>query len=191
MTELSFADASYRVSQAMVFDGASPDTRDYEIVRSALIRVIMVRYRALGTGELLDIVDEAVARMLRESRRQGHALNAPAGWLVTVATNLARDRLRRLGREAELVMEPAADDDVARMIDANATHDALQRAMDQAIAQGDWVAVRVVTVWLDEAHERGVEPSSRLVGEQCGVSHTTVNKALARFRSYIDELRLL
>jgi hypothetical protein len=45
----------------------------------------------------------------------------------------------------------------------------------------------VVTVWLDMAQERGKEPSSRRVAERTGVSHTSVNQALRRFRSYFPD----
>jgi hypothetical protein len=84
--------------------------------------------------------------------------------------------------------QPADDDDVARLIDRVATRDTLQRAIAEAIRQSDHAGVQIVMAWLDLASETGESPSSRIVGERCGCSHTTVNNALGRFREYLTDV---
>jgi RNA polymerase sigma-70 factor (sigma-E family) len=83
------------VPQAVAFDEAFPD-----LYRLAY----RVSFRVLGdTGDAEDVAQEALARShVRWSRLQ----DRPHGWVVTVATNLAIDRLRRRQRSAGPVSEP-------------------------------------------------------------------------------------
>jgi DNA-directed RNA polymerase specialized sigma24 family protein len=181
----SFSDSAKRLSTAFALDGLEVDRRDHERVREGLRRSLVSRFHTLGADELLDIVDEAVTRLLRESRRQSRALENPASWLVRTATNRAVDRTRILAHERFPEDEGHDDDETARLIARVVDHDMLSNGIDTAIRRGDRVCVQVVTAWLDLATETGESPSSRAVGERCGYSHTTVNNALSRFQSYL------
>jgi DNA-directed RNA polymerase specialized sigma24 family protein len=180
-----FFESARLLSAGFALDGSPVDRSDYERVRSGLRRFLLVRYRTLGPDELLDIVDEAMLRLLRESRRQGRELQNPSGWLITVAGRLALDALGKLGGAVDREHRTRDDDEIARMIDRAASKESLRVGIERAIAHQDRICVHVVTAWLDLAAETGKEPPSRDVGDRCGVSHTTVNNALARFRSYL------
>lgn len=183
--EDSFSTAAARLSDAFARDGAPMHSRDHEIVRSGLVRFLLARFRSLGVDELLDAVDEAVTRLLRESRRRGRSVENAGGWLVAVAKNLARDRLRRLANEPKFAEQPATDDDTARLLDQLTTKEAIRDGIARAVRVRDHVCVAVVTEWLDLATESGERPSSRAVATRCGCSHTTVNQALDRFHGYL------
>lgn len=181
----AFSESAKRLSVAFAMDGHEVARRDHEHVREGLRRSLVSRFHTLGADELLDIIDETIARLLRESRRQSGALDNPAGWLVKTAHNRAVDRMRSLARE-QLAQEDRHDDDEsARLISRVADHDMLSQGIETAIRCGDRVCVHVVTAWLDLASETADSPSSRAVGKRCGCSHTTVNDALSRFRSYL------
>jgi RNA polymerase sigma-70 factor (sigma-E family) len=71
-----------------------------------------VSYRVLGDrGDAEDVAQEALARA---HLRWGRLHERPEGWIVTVATNLSIDRLRRRRRVSALVEEPLAVVDIHR-----------------------------------------------------------------------------
>jgi DNA-directed RNA polymerase specialized sigma24 family protein len=154
-------------------------------VRSGLLILLFVRYSYLGAAELCEIADEAVARLLEESRRQGRSLDNTSAWLRRTAKNLAIDRLRR-HREEPLDNETLEDELSGRLLERFESNDQVKRGLAIAIEEGDEVAVHVVTDYLDIADEESGFPSSRAVAKRCGYSHTTVQDALKRFRRYIQ-----
>lgn len=180
-----FGPAARRLSRAFAED-AAPSGEDHAAVRAGLIRALLARFRSLGPDELLDVVDEAVIRLLSESRRQGSELDKPAGWLVRTASNMAHDRVRRQARSGELRHEPWRDDETFQLIEAAWSSQSIRTALAQAVAAGEWTVVTVVTAWIDLASETGSAPSSRQVGQRVELSHTTVNEALNRFRGMVD-----
>jgi DNA-directed RNA polymerase specialized sigma24 family protein len=181
----TFADCARRLSAACSLDGASPESRDFERVRVDLIRSLLARFHFLGPDEIAEFADEAMERLVRESRRQGRELANPAGWLVTVAGNLAKDRLKRQDPEPLPHEDCVADTKAEKLLGHLEAKDSFDSAIATAIREGDDVAVRVVQVWLEMAEETGEAPSSRAVGTRCGYSHTTVQQALARFVRYL------
>jgi DNA-directed RNA polymerase specialized sigma24 family protein len=160
---------------------------DLELVRDSLHTFLLARFQRLGADDLLDVADEALFRLVEESRQQGRALDYPAAWLFRVASREAISRLRRpadsTGREEQVLN----DDALAALIEANASRATVEHAFRRAVADSDHVAVQVVQAWLDLASELGVAPSSRAVANRIAYSHTTVNSALDRFRSYLAE----
>ena len=85
------------MAEAVRFEEAFPD-----LYRLAY----RVSFRVLGDrGDAEDVAQEALARShVRWSRLR----DQPQGWVVTVATNLAIDRLRRRQRSTGPVCEPIA-----------------------------------------------------------------------------------
>lgn len=137
----AFSESAKRLSVAFAMDGHEVARRDHEHVREGLRRSLVSRFHTLGADELLDIIDETIARLLRESRRQSGALDNPAGWLVKTAHNRAVDRMRSLARE-QLAQEDRHDDDEsARLISRVADHDMLSQGIETAIRCGDRVCV--------------------------------------------------
>jgi DNA-directed RNA polymerase specialized sigma24 family protein len=184
-----FADAAKRINSALARrDDAAVTSADHALVLQTLERILFVRYRALGPDEIFDTASEAVARLLRESRRRGVPLDNPAGWLRTVAGNIAKEKLEDLGHFADSDEEPADEDETLSVISRLGDQDAFVRALELAIADRDETTVRIVTDWIDLEEELGRSPSSRQVGEKTGYSHTTVNQALSRFGEYLTEV---
>lgn len=184
-----FADAAKRMNSALARrDDAAVTSADHALVRQTLERILFVRYRTLGPDEIFDVASEAVTRLLRESRRRGVPLDNPAGWLRTVAANIAKEKLEDLGHFADSDDEPAEDDETLSVIRRLGDQDSVARALELAIADRDETTVRIISDWIDLEEELGRSPSSRHVGEKTGYSHTTVNQALARFGEYLAEV---
>jgi hypothetical protein len=79
---------------------------------------------------------------------------------------------------------PSDDDEVARLLDRRADSERVRAALRQSVAEDRHDLVRIVRAWLNLASMLGRAPSSREVGAQVGLSHTTVQTALAAFRDY-------
>lgn len=77
------------------------------------------------------------------------------------------------------------DDAIARLLESTATAATLSSALRAAATAGDTALVDVVAAWLDLAQELGYAPSSRQVAAEAVTSHTAVNVALRRLRSYL------
>lgn len=169
----------------MAVDGREPDAGDYSRVRDGLNLLLLARFRTLGPDEICEIGDEALVRLLRESRRQTKALDEAGAWLIRVGGNLARDRLKKLDPTPLLNEDRVADDQATRMLERLADKDHVDSAMGTAIREGDDVAVCVIRDWLDLYGETKKAPSSRTVAQHCGYSHRTVQMALRRFGGYL------
>lgn len=181
----SFTASAQRLSGAFALDGDEPPSRDVERVKSALLLILLARFGPLGAAELCDIADEAIARLLNESRRQGRALDNAAGWLRTTARNLAHDRFKGPQLETLDDHEAVEDEFATRLLERLTSDDQVKRGLRAAVKAGDDVAVRVVVDYLDLADEMSGSPSTRAVAERCGYSHTTVQEVLKRFRRYL------
>lgn len=81
--------------------GSPPDTAPFDAVRS---RLFGLAYRMLGSrADAEDVVQDTYVRWHRADRA---AIEHPEAWLVTAATHLAVDRLRRLKTEREAYAGP-------------------------------------------------------------------------------------
>lgn len=187
----TFDEASKRVFAALrTGDGAGVHRQDFEAVIGTL-RSVLLRY-GLSDGEAADGAQEVAATVLALGPRVAEIRN-PAAYLTRLAQNRAIDELRRSRRNdvalpAELAAQVPADDDaIAALLEKNATADAIRRAMRAAINAQDHLTVRVVSTWLDAADELGEPPRSRDIARRAGISHTSVNHALRRFRSYFPD----
>jgi DNA-directed RNA polymerase specialized sigma24 family protein len=187
-SEDRFGTAVRRLSDAFAIGRSDGSVaRDHEIVRDGLATFLALRFQVLGIDEALDLVDESIARLAAESKARGEGFAQAPGWLSNVARNLAVDRLRRQRHESAPNGERLSDDALAALLDREASSGTVYAAARRAVAAHDHQCVRIVAEWLDLANETGEAPSSRVVGERTGYSHTTVNAALARFRTYLEE----
>jgi len=185
--DLSFEECARRLSAAFAVDGSQPHSEDRDRVRSSLLTILVARFHALGVTELYEVADEAMTRLLKESRRQGNALDSASGWLVRTATRLALDQFKTPRRESLDDSDAAIEDEfTARLIERLESDDQVSRGLRHAVEAGDEVAVQVVGDYLDLADEMTGFPSSRAVAQRCPYSHTTVQEALSRFRQYVE-----
>lgn len=149
-----------------------------------------MRRCGLSEADAADGAQEVALSVIALGRKTTEIRN-PAAYLTRLAQNRAVDELRR-SRRRDLTLTsatelPSDDDAIAALLEASATADAIRRAMRAAVEAEDHLALRVVSTWLDAADELGDAPPSREVARRAGVSHTSVNRALKRFRSYFPD----
>lgn len=116
-------------------------------------------------------------------------------YVYRAARNAAIDQMRRnTARQSREVpdlsvhadnLQLATDDDVSAAFDAAQTAASVMRALQTARQRNDQVTFLVVTTALDQTQSLGHRPSNRMLAGKLNLSHTTVNKALARFREYL------
>lgn len=133
-----------------------------------------VSFRVLGDrGDAEDVAQEVLARThLRWSRLR----DRPHGWVVTVATNLAIDRLRRRQRSTGPVIEPIAlvETHLSERID-------LARALRRLPRrQREVVVLRYMADWpeLEVAEALGCSP---------GTVKSHASRGLAHLRHHLEE----
>lgn len=172
--------------------GGSLAADDYMALRERILAYL--RGMDADPIEAEDIADETLTRILRVRRRVDEIDN-PVGYILRTARNERFDRLRRHREEA---VDPilianrggATDDDaVLRLLDRDLDLQTVRVALGQASRLDDVTCLLVVQTWLNLATERETAPSSRDVGHELRLAHTTVQRALARFRDYVESVR--
>jgi DNA-directed RNA polymerase specialized sigma24 family protein len=140
-----------------------------------------------------DAAQSAVVRFTAAVQRGGVRRETAPQFLIEIARNLGKDLARKDFRGRELPTDwaemapntpPSDDDEVARLLDRRADSERVRAALRQSVADDRHDLVRIVRAWLNLASILGRAPSSREVGAQVGLSHTTVQTALAAFRDY-------
>jgi DNA-directed RNA polymerase specialized sigma24 family protein len=185
------ADSAERAARQLLA-GESPTAGDY----TALREQVLVYLRTMGADpfEVEDIADETLARILQVRRAVGEVGN-PVGYILRTARNERIDRLRRRREEP---VDPvymadrsgATDDDaVLRLLDRDLDLHLVRTALALASREDDVTCLLVVQTWLNLAAEREAAPSSRDVGNELNLAHTTVQRALARFQDYVGRVR--
>lgn len=181
--ESEFDRAALRLAERAI-EGAAPEPGDLEVLVRGMTRLIS----ALGSNaaEAKTLATDAVDRFWEAARRGLVDPNRrPGAYLTVISRNLATAELRKSsiaspapeGREGG--MEDIELEAVLERAGALATLDELRR---QAVRDRDYVAVRVLTAWLDLANASRSSPTSRQVAMEAGLSHATVNRALERLR---------
>jgi DNA-directed RNA polymerase specialized sigma24 family protein len=188
----AFDDAAKRVVTALRTGAATAESaRDLDTILQWLQHWAATTLR-VPDADAADAAQDAVLALLERATlgASGEEVRNPAAFLTWLARNRAIDRLRAQARRAPEPLEsitahvPAEDDSVARLLDRIGGAAEVEAALAAAVRAGDALVVRVVTVWLNEAEAKGATPSSRAVAEKAGVSHTSVNSALRKFRTY-------
>jgi hypothetical protein len=161
-----------------------------------LERFVLGRYPSLSSYDAEEIATEAITRVIQAAKAGRIKLEGdPTAYLVTVARHIVVDRIRSSARHTEVPvqsvedLEMATPDDnaIAAFINRSAAAADIRRALSAARLDGDATAFRVITFVLNETERTGHMPSNRDVAGRLGLSHTGVAKALARFRSYVED----
>ncbi|GAB3812188.1 RNA polymerase sigma factor [Kribbella italica] len=145
-----------------------------------------------GLPDPEDTAQEALTAFLRVVKSgRVDAAKSPAGYLVTIALNVVRDHVRRgvpipLGSPEIVVSDSADVDHAVGLIDRLVSADQVRKALKRAYELNDQTVIEVVHAWLNLAHDASEGPASRDVALVVGVSKSTVAKALARFRGYLQ-----
>lgn len=151
------------------------ETGRFEDVFPDLYRLAYrVSFKVLGDrGDAEDVAQEALART---HVRWARLRDRPEGWVVTVATNLAIDRLRRRNRSTETGSEPVALVEVhlSERIDLARALRRLSRRQRQV------VVLRYLADWpeLEVADALGCTP---------GTVKSHASRGLAQLRHHLEE----
>jgi len=172
--------------------GSSPAADDYIALRDRIRRYL--RNTGVGETEADDVADETISRALR-LRRAPDDISNPLAYLLTMARNEWIDRVRS-NREAlpaaAAIFEGSLetdDDALLKILDEDLNLRTVQAALALASREDDVTCLLVVQTWLDLAADFEADPSTRDVGRDLGIAHTTVQRAMRRFQSYVEVVR--
>jgi DNA-directed RNA polymerase specialized sigma24 family protein len=187
-----FDSAVERLYDEIVGVGNASGT-DLSVVTAHLEALLRRQFGGTPRLQAEDAAQSAVVRFTLAVQRGGVRRETAPQFLIEIARNLGKDLARKDFRVRELPTEwaemalgsPASEDDeVARLLDRRADSERVRAAMRQSVAEGRHDLVRIARAWLNLASMLGRAPSSREVGAQVGLSHTTVQAALVAFREY-------
>jgi DNA-directed RNA polymerase specialized sigma24 family protein len=185
------ADPAERAARQLLA-GESPTAGDYTALREQIL--VYLRTMGADSSEVEDIADETLARILQVRGTVGEVGN-PLGYILRAARN---ERINRLRRRREEPVDPAYmadrsgatdDDAVLRLLDRDLDLHLVRAALALASREDDVTCLLVVQTWLNLAAERETAPSSRDVGNELNLAHTTVQRALSRFQDYVERVR--
>jgi RNA polymerase sigma factor (sigma-70 family) len=150
-------------------------------------------YLARGFPELdaEDLAQATMAALLAKAATLP-PIESPWAYIARSARHRAIDQLRDRRRRQQVPLEqageqPAQHDSLLELIERSASRESVAASLRAGLLAGDRLMVLVVTQWLDIAEREGRSPSSRDLAPIVGVSHTSVAKALARFRRVLSE----
>jgi RNA polymerase sigma factor (sigma-70 family) len=175
---------------ARMRDGGEPTAAQLQSVLGVLS--LWLRRRGLSVQDREDVCSEALGRLVKALREEElDPARPPGAWLRVVADHLALDVLRRESIRTgapfdERTHAPRGEDDrLAALLDREASHEAVDRVLQQAAAEGKTTLVNVVTIWRGLARMNDEAPSNHEVAARLGVSHPTVGRALANMREML------
>lgn len=171
--------------------GRNLDPDDFSSVVTGLSKIVRARYPMIDADELKDIVANTIVKFYERVRSGAIECERAPAYLIKVALNEARDHLRKQKlvvataevEDDRVILEFFSDQILVAIDDELAVLRALQLAKEN----GDHMCIRVVTRWLELARALGRAPTSRELGAELKVSHTTVLTNLRRFASYFPE----
>jgi hypothetical protein len=168
--------------------GMDPDARALRNVQFLLRSHVARVFPELDADE---IVQEVIVRLIQRRNIASTKIENPWGYLLAMARNAAIDAIRAGTRRRGAQLDHPSDqfsseDEIAGLIDRDATHAALLAAFRVHIRAGDTSVVPIITAWLDTAEELARAPTTREVAARAGVSHTSVAQALVRFRATLE-----
>lgn len=166
---------------------------DLELLRTSLIRYAQRVVPGLASHhDYLEVVDSAIEKFLRAS--QGGHVKPPTAlaYLRAIVRHTAIDAATatRVFPVEDLLedaaMAPSDDEAIARFLDAHATTEVVHELLTESAEIGDKIATRVINAFLTAAENLGVEPTTRVVANRAGVSHTTVQNVLRRLQERLE-----
>jgi len=166
---------------------ANPDAWTLEILRKRLAAFVAHRFGSgLDDADRHDAVEEALLSFAAAAARGAVRVDTAPAYLLTTTRHKAVDALRRRRRwNAELtpdMPELRASDETERLFDREGAREAVREALGEFISASALEDVRILMTWLDLSEGSDDGPSARLVAREAGVSHTSVNRTLARLR---------
>lgn len=178
---------------------------DYQLVVRTLSK-FAISYGRLASHDAEELARDTVAALCERAADQA-TIKQPSAYLFSVARNRVHDAARRErhtkifeeSQRAEIADSPgpdaivrrrrrvysSEDDTIARLLDQRVSAQLIEDALRAAAAANDRLVMRVISAWLSLAQQLGRRPSSREVAPVAGVSHTSVQAALRRFRHYV------
>lgn len=165
-----------------------------EVDASDAVSEVFLEIAEKGVGDVADDDPSAGG-----ARPKPQPIRNPKAYFFWLARNRTIDALRRQRRVESLSAWtdadgrslgenlPARDDALAKMFEQQATASSIVEAKRLAAKAHDHLAIRVVDAWLRMAEATGEPPSSRDLEPVLRASHTSVLKAIRRFRGYLEQ----
>jgi hypothetical protein len=165
----------------------------FQFLLDRLDNLLRARLPTLSTDDRHDAAIDAIYRVFQDAKsgRLDFDRNV-LGYLYQLTRWRALDASRRQGRHEVPVAlhqlpDVLSDDDVAAIVEANATAAGVRHVLDQAARAGDRSLYKVATYALDASSLTGRVPSNREIAAAVGLSHTGVAKVLARLRRLLAD----
>ncbi len=172
-------------------DLASDDLR---IVEHELGERLRRRFPAMDPADRSDVIADALVRVftaVRQGRFDPHG--SPVGYLWTATLHRAIDLTRRPStvslEEVSAEAHPRSDDEIVALLDADASSAHVIGAMRLAGEAGDHEVAKLAAEWLVVAERLGYAPPLREAAAAIGTSYPTLQRALSRFRGYLEQMR--
>jgi RNA polymerase sigma factor (sigma-70 family) len=168
------------------------DGEDLGFVEVTLNQMLATRYPALGAADRSDVVAEVILRLIslaREGRIDPD--REPGAYLSRMAANRSVDLLRRpqsLSLEETVATSSQADDEIAALLDSDATKSAIVATIRSLRDDGEHEVARVAARYFVEAQRIGKAPTTREAGAALGISHDKVARALRTFRERLRRI---
>ncbi len=169
----------------------------YRLGLQLIQRYVRARFGGQHSQDIEDISSEVMIRLIKlQQANQLDPARQPAAYLGNLIKWVALDHIKAHARgvrkndlEATLQItdQALADDQVAGVINQSATASIVRSAMAITRGRGDHTAFRVVTAFLDLAHQTGERPTNRALAAHLHLSHTGVANALDRFAKDLQE----
>ena len=175
----------------LLLAGAPPGADGYRALRARVLRYL--HSVGITSVDADDIADEVLTRGLLTERKRPE-IQDPIAYILRSAYNAAADRKRRHRAEPVDPMligdwgQKTNDDALLKLLDRELNLQLVRGAFKLANGEKDVTCLLVVQTWLDLAETQDAAPSSRDVGAELGLAHTTVQRALARFRDYVERV---
>jgi RNA polymerase sigma factor (sigma-70 family) len=167
------------------------DESDLATLMQGLGRYLRARFRTLTRDEVVECVNEALARFIAAvGAGRIDPTRRPAAYLTRTTERVALDEVRRRSAEALETIEveelPAEEAPLEALLDALAGRDAVLELMTRARDRGEHELINLIRAWLNAA-QPGKVPTQRELGATLGISHTEVGRRMVRLQELLRE----
>jgi DNA-directed RNA polymerase specialized sigma24 family protein len=170
-------------------EGAPFSDDQLEVILQGLGRFVRSRFPTLGREEVVDSVNEALARFIDAVRQDRVDVGSrPAAYLTKTTENISIDAVRE--RETpvdEEVLDELSGEDTSfeSFLNVLSERTTILKLMRQARDTGQHELNELIRCWMD-VDASGEKPTLRKVGARLGISHTEVRRRLDRLADLDD-----
>jgi hypothetical protein len=158
---------------------------ELDVIMQGLGRLVGSRFASLSREDVVDAVNEALARFIAAAQKEGVGRSrSPAAYLTTIALNFAADLRRR--QRAEQLAEPeeieraaGGEEPLEEFVQLLSDRQTILALMGRARDSGQHELNDLIRCWRDLVSADDA-PTLRALGVCLGISHTEVRRRLDR-----------